>query len=71
MSYYARGITHNKKTSQSRCVGTRHHRCLAQTDNVDRAVSRLMIMGNLKDIISINPRRGTAQLTLLVWMEIF
>ncbi|GET38892.1 hypothetical protein [Microseira wollei] len=40
-----------KKIPPRRCVGTRHHRYLGQTDNVNNAVSRLMIMGNLKDMI--------------------
>ncbi len=44
--YDLRCIAHNKKTSQSRCVGTRHQRYLRQTDNVNLAVSRLPIMGN-------------------------
>ncbi len=40
-----------KKISPRRCVGTRHHRYLGQTMDVNNAVSRLMIMGNLKDMI--------------------
>ena len=42
---------HNKKTSQSCCVGARHHRYLGQTDKVNHAVPRLLIMGNRQDMI--------------------
>ena len=48
--YDVRWIAHNQKTSLCRCVGT-HHRYLGQTDNFDRAVSRLLIMGNRPDMI--------------------
>ena len=41
------------KNITSSCVGTRHQRFLGQTDNVNRAVFRLLITGNRPDMILV------------------